>query len=1418
MEYKSTFNSGINKDVTKQFLKPDQYRDARNIRINTQGGDSTAAVTNANGTTILAAIPNTSNVLKLELASGISFPTTVSFTINGTSPVTTTITSIVNSYEEISDLINNNATLAASAVNIKAAFNATYVLIWGALTNNITATPTITGTNVSNTSITTYLAAQTNLIPMGWGLIRDEIILFTTNVTSTVPSGTIGQIWRLTYDVVSLAPTLTLLRNNFDDFSTYYSFRKEGQSEGRYENINTKNIYWTDDNNNLRRFNTADPNGFALDPTLLDIRPAIDFDIPTLQSINDSGGQTKVGVYQAAYRLKNSGGATTGFSKPSNLVSLTTSLSTNPFWNFFSTDKQTATISKTITWSIDNIDTDFDRIEIVVIYKEGKDDIPLIDLVIDEPVPQNGSFIFTYTGFEAAIPIDLNTFLNSSSSFTHCKSIASKDNLLIAAKTRNVTFDVNFDARAYRWRGINTTGAPTATSLAAGITSIIPFSSTQTQVVNGQGSFTTVDKNSLSSYPNQWGVNEEHNAINPDQYTQTNDSYRFQSDGITHGGEGPNIKYRFITKWLTGDDVAGFSATTTTNPYGFNSRFTNPLGSNYTLNSNTYPNNNAYDSFKSPYATSLLKGYPHDEIVPFGIQFFDRQGRPGFVKWIADIRMPLIFEALDSNAGTSTAYKTTDRNGFNGAQRVGILMPEFTVNIPTNLQSSISGWQIVRCERTENDKTILAAGVLQQVYYDSFANVYYTTLDGLLDTYVTAGTSVNGAATETAHGLVATFVSPEFQFLKFPGYQAGDKIKVVCNLTQNYTTSVTTHNFSKFYENTQLPTGYFEERVLSSNGSQYLSRPTTTGSSGNATSPSGATIHQYQNVDSGTGDIQTIGDSTVFLEWHSSTALPWTVTSNKFYAYYVRPRTSAYGGNTYSQRANREYISTGHYQEITSTTNLSTPFVVEVAGGDIFTTVFDTQKILKNWVPTITPQANKQSSTLFFPVETVLNTEWRYGNHVNKTGLPDGGTSTDLGEDYLINTVFSSEDNTKKAFPKPVDFLDIQENDNRLYASGFKINGESTDSWGLFNPLDYIDADGQFGPINNLQILKGNLFGLQDRGIFHVPINQRVTIPDNSSSTLLLGTGDKLSRPIYITTTSGCKHQWGNIVSDQALYYFDILNLKLNRITNVDEKISVAEGLDSYFKENITGDIRKYDKAGSTVTTPYGILATFDKNNQDVIFTFKDTTIKPSTNSTVQTSETLAYNELFQCFTSFYDFFPRLYINDGSHVITPSTSSPSTLHMHGTGNPGQFYGTTFDSTLSLLIAPKVSSDVVFDNFMFVTEVKDLNNVEISDETFTSMRVSNSYQNSGFTALSINSNIKRKKRLWKMALPRNIVTNSITPNPDIFNLANLNTNQMFKQRIRDQWILVDLKFDNFVNNSFKKLILNKFSTIFRISIR
>ena len=1372
----NSFIKGMNLDTTKLGLSNDQYREAFNFRLNSDGksiSDNTGALTNIEGNLLSLTYPKTSNVLKLEVTSLPITQLSVNFTLNGV-----IISGIVNSFQDIVDLINNNTTLndlnnPRNPVysNIRAASNDEYILIWAALNSNNNNLISISYLVNQGVTISSYISSQSNLKLIGWSLIRERFILFTTNNTTKNPGGhdesaadpsSISQMWSLDYDPVSLTPTLILLRNNYDDYTPYHPFRKEGQSEGKYENSKIEKVYWTDNFNELRNFNTKDPNGFAIKPDSLNVKVDFDISVPILQKINDSGGNLSRGVYQCSYRLTTNSGSKTKYTEPSNLVYIINSIPdppSTPFKDYYGTGNVNS--GKTITWKISNIDTDYDRIEIIVLFRLFPTDVPTIDQVFDNSIPSDGIFKFTYTGNEVATPISINDFFGVTNGFTHCKTITSKDNLLIAANTRNKKFDVDFDARAYRFNYTTVPGGNYA------------------QINDSQGTPTIIFANNISNLPTlDWGISETHDCINPNQDSPEDASqiystyFRYQSNGTTLGGEGPNIKYTFNVKAIIGDVWLQNSLVTGDIS---NWRFINPQPNAEIVNCDIYENNGMYDSFKSPYKSSVLKGYQHDEIYSYAIIFYDSKGNSSFAKWIGDIRMPLMIDNVLSNP---RQYSISDRLGWSGWQQLKILHPTFTVTIPQSLKNKLGnkgGFRIVRCERKTTDKTVLGAGTLHPILADNSTSSFWI------------GGNDQWDGNNNQDNYIAAFSSPEFTFMSFPGFKANDKIRVIAKLTE--TNNATGTNTFKLYDIAMnLPDFNFKhyiERIL--NEAIYLGL-------GNDTNWGTWTVHNH-NLASSPANVD--GEPMVAINWHNtgqSLPLFFYQDSSKYYALYKRDITNQYGGNSYSQRADREYISTGQYQSFNSGLSYS----VDVFGGDVFTTIWDHQRQTNTGLGN---QGVMGNVSYYNPVTTTLNTEWRNSYAINILGHQ-------LQEDYsIIYKGFSHENNIKKFYTKPVIFNNIEENDNRIWASGYKTNGEIIDSWGIFAPLDFEDANGQYGPINNLQILKDLVIGFQNQGIFMIPVNQKILIPDNAASTLQLGTGTKLQRPVYISTNSGGFHQFGNIATENYIYFFDVNNLTLNRISNQVEDLSESKGISSVLAFN--GDILKRDNIIDNINNNRaGVVCSYDTYNGEVLFTFYDYTSNSS-------SFTIVYNEQFNVFTSFYDFKPFFYLNNKRHIISPDSSLES-LYLHNEGNPGEFYGTQYDSLITLILNPNEES--VFDNCIYISECKDIS-TQITDQntTLSEVRVSNDYQNSDYKTLTPGINIKREKRSWKLTIPRNIIRPNLV-NPDILNPINFDTSQLFKARMKSSWLKVDFKFKNKINNKWKKIIIPFISTSIRTNVR
>ena len=236
-------------------------------------------------------------------------------------------------------------------------------------------------------------------------------------------------------------------------------------------------------------------------------------------------------------------------------------------------------------------------------------------------------------------------------------------------------------------------------------------------------------------------------------------------------------------------------------------------------------------------------------------------------------------------------------------------------------------------------------------------------------------------------------------------------------------------------------------------------------------------------------------------------------------------------------------------------------------------------------------------------------------------------------------------------------------------------------------------------------------------------------------------------------------------------------------------------------------------------------------------------------------STTLAYNELIKGFTSFYDFHPSIYINSGTFLVTPNTQNiciqdpdiagfkENKLYLHNYGTFGSFYDILYPSTVTFISNMESAATKVFDNVSFhmesiwqvgrtpyavsghTTGLKsgqpNIESIDLRDNTFDKIRFYTDYQISDYIDLVPGTNIKKKEREWQMAIPRNVMDDTLI-DADIFNVFNYNPAKLNKDRMRDKYLFIDLIYNNYNTDVGEprniKFVLQYFKTFFRPSYR
>ena len=244
MEHINTFSGGMNKDLAKSLFKQGNYIHAENFSLITDTGLSTGTLRNTNGHVQYFQIPDTSDVYELTPANNTTFPTSVSIIINSVTYIYTGQSSI----ESLGAAMQADTTLAAAGFLV--AYSDTRVIIYSnynGLTPNtdFPVNKFFTVVSLSSVVVTQILSAVTAPKIIGWGVIRDQVILYTTDNSLSAPVNQVGQIWLMSYDKYLFNVNFKLVYNNLINFSLAHPIPNPGGFIGNFETPGVQKIYWS---------------------------------------------------------------------------------------------------------------------------------------------------------------------------------------------------------------------------------------------------------------------------------------------------------------------------------------------------------------------------------------------------------------------------------------------------------------------------------------------------------------------------------------------------------------------------------------------------------------------------------------------------------------------------------------------------------------------------------------------------------------------------------------------------------------------------------------------------------------------------------------------------------------------------------------------------------------------------------------------------------------------------------------------------------------------------------------------------------------------------------------------------------------------------------------------------------------------
>ncbi len=1191
----------------------------------------------------------------------------------------------------------------------------------------------------------------------GYCTIRNELYLFITNNINNNPTGGRSKIVKILFNATGT--DISSISIIYDDESSLdgsrleLSFLNKIKAIGRYESDSIKKIYWVDGHNNIRFANVAND---------ISTYPANKFDI--ISNYNASqllsfsefvSGSLTSGRVQYAYQLYDVNGGETLFSQPSPLISISsTSGQTGSNKTFKGSDIGVNT-GKGIKLSFTPSTIGYSRIRVVSIKYDSLNSVPSINIIADQTISDSSSAVYFYDyGINYLGSYTYEEYAIVGNLIFSASEIETKNDYLFVGNIKQVDWDVTYDARAYRFAGANNSDVSKRGK--AGIY----------QSINGSW-----DEVSTSFTIGGNPVPETHNCINPyndiRNDTDTTLVYYYQTDLVTPGGEGPNVSYKF--------NIDG-THTTDLNTLGATEEYTN---------NSDYSNVNVDINYL---------GYQRDEIYRFGIVFFNEKGQASTVKWIGDVRFP---EINTLSYVTSFVYTSGD---ISYAVPLGII---FTLNTYSAYTQGAKYFKIVRVKRESSDRTVVAQGAVGcTALYTMSPNLYGLPYNVTYGTSGGVGPAVG--ATNTLKTDLVEFLSPEVNFNKNIQYKNGDRLDRVGYYTSkvesefNVPSSLNIRSSISKYRAVSSELIYKEKKNIQKTIiTDYLIKTvplTATELNNNYSVDVGETVKFVNFSQAGNGVsfflYGAAGGTKLILKLESG-FLPVGIPSNSMMlCNYRRPLIeSQYGGCSYQSRQNNNYISCS---DINTCYTYSAPQDTFVFSGDTYIAMYD-------YLRGITIQGanggRQTQKVLYFPVETSINLRYRQDDCYSKTSDDTNHGKVLLNEFagkyqwsgdanvaleqktnlYIYNSTYSQENTTIKYYPKnDLVLSDTHNYDSRVHVSEKKYNGELSDSWLKFKMDNFLDVDSTYGAITTLKNYKNILYFWQPKGFGAISVNPRSLLQDNNPGELVLGTGGVLDRYDYISTVDGCNYRNSVVAGLNGLYWIDSINKSIIRYNGTVESLSKIKGLNSFLK----------DINGSTLPSS---ISGYDKKNNEVLFQVYHSGV----------TNMLSYNELLDCFNGVYTYNPSIFIetNNTNYITGDSAATiPGLLFIHGLSSSdgkGYFYGVRYSSKVKFVVNDNYNETKTFDYFRYPSISLSSYNVNDFVDTFKTVRVYNSYQNSDFQTISYGGNIIKKEGEYRLSVPRNSVT--VMGNVDIFNSSYINTTKSFKERMRDKYLVVDFTY-------------------------
>lgn len=551
---------------------------------------------------------------------------------------------------------------------------------------NIEGFQQVTDTTIKNTEVI-----------LGVASIRNYAVVLTRD-------GSYNAVYRYDFSASKLVPTVTgvLLAD--------LSITTEVDMVINYEADDIIKIYFTDGKSPLKVINIMSTEYSG--NTLL---TAKDFEIlpkaylPPMNILSLDSGALYGGVIQYCYQLFNVNGTESTLSPLTPLIHLTSSR-TESNGKVYKGLLSNQNSGKSVKVKASDIGTNFNKARIISIHYFDNNSLPSI-CVVDEIDVDSDSVYYEDRGGTILNELTVGQFNDMIGYDFIASNVEKLNNILFASNIQENTWDVDYDARAYRCDQTGTVRLldnSTLNPLTFAVTSL-----------------------TASTVPETHDCINPYNSVELSSMVSTEDcQYTQVSSGVyAKGGKGVNVSYRLVTSDLLEDDSAIAGTTSNGIPLfqnnlnlGIVPRTVSGLSIHKKLLDGT--DTREFESFTDlshsrlmnyadPFIAAKYKGYTRDEVYRFGLVMYNDKHIPTPVHWIGDIRMPhasdINYYPFTNNMSIYSSINTAEGPYTLLSHPLGI---QFSI---ANLPAEVKAVEIVRCERTTADKTVLMQGAISKV-------------------------------------------------------------------------------------------------------------------------------------------------------------------------------------------------------------------------------------------------------------------------------------------------------------------------------------------------------------------------------------------------------------------------------------------------------------------------------------------------------------------------------------------------------------------------------------------------------------------------------------------------------------------------------------------------------------------------------